>query len=417
MFEGYNRLQAMKEVNMTKRNIVKIFALVLIITVISGCAFTSFATRLGNRLWEQSEQVIEEAQKAATEVAEPIKQPDLPKAEDHLGLETSEGLLEALYAHVSPGVVSIQVTGPAGSGQGTGFVFDTQGHIVTNYHVVSTDGNIEVHFLSGVKSYATVVGRDLDSDLAVLKVDVDASELVPLAFGDSDLVKVGQTVAAIGNPYGLKGTMTVGVVSARGRTLESMRQASSGGYFSSADTIQTDALINPGNSGGPLLNLQGEVVGVNQSIRASGITSSGDVINTGIGFAISSNIARKVVPSLIEKGVFEYPYLGMSSLSNISLSLQEALDLPRSTGVYVSDVMAGGPAEKAGLQGGSIPSQVSGYYKGGDLIIAVDGRQVKDFSEMFNYIVVNKNPGDVVVFTVIRNGQEKDISLTIEARR
>jgi S1-C subfamily serine protease len=305
----------------------------------------------------------------------------------------------------------------SGGSQGTGFVVDTQGHIVTNYHVVEGQDTIEVHFQSGLKSYASIVGKDIDSDLAVIKVDVDPSQLVPLVFGDSDLVKVGQTVAAIGNPYGLSGTMTVGVVSARGRILDSMRQSSSGGYFSSGDTIQTDALINPGNSGGPLLNLNGEVIGVNRAIQTSGISITGDAINTGIGFAISSNVARKVVPSLIEKGSFEYPYLGMTSLSNISLSLQEALDLPQSVGVYISDVVQGGPADKAGLRGGTQPSQVQGYYKGGDLIIAVDGISVKDFSEMFNYIVINKNPGDVVVFTVIRDGHEMDINLTVEARR
>lgn len=402
---------------MTKKTISKIMALILIFAILSGCAFTNLAARLGTQLREQSEKMLQGQPTAVPATEVPQKEPILSNNSADVNLGDSQSLLEALYKHVSPGVVSIQVAGASGSGQGTGFVIDTQGHIVTNYHVVKTEGNIEVHFVSGVKSYATIVGTDMDSDLAVLKVDVDAKELVPLAFGDSDQVKVGQTVAAIGNPYGLKGTMTVGVVSARGRTLDSMRQATTGGYFSSADTIQTDALINPGNSGGPLLNLQGEVVGVNQAIRSSGITSSGDVINTGIGFAISSNIARKVVPALIEKGKFEYPYLGMSSLSNISLALQEALELPRSTGVYVSDVIAGGPAEKAGLQGGSVPTQAAGYYKGGDLIIAVDGISVKDFSEMFNYIVVNKNVGDVVVFTVIRNGQEKDISLTVEARQ
>ena len=402
---------------MTKKTISKIIALILIFTVISGCGFTSLATKMGKQVREQREKLQQDQANADAATKEPSSEQVLPNNSAEVNLGNAESLLEALYKHVSPGVVSIQIAGASGSGQGTGFVIDTQGHIVTNYHVVKTEGNIEVHFVSGAKSYATIVGTDMDSDIAVLKVDVDAKELVPLAFGDSDLVKVGQTVAAIGNPYGLKGTMTVGVVSARGRTLDSMRQATTGGYFSSADTIQTDALINPGNSGGPLLNLQGEVVGVNQAIRSSGITSSGDVINTGIGFAISSNIARKVVPALIEKGSFSYPYLGMSSLSNISLALTEALELPRSTGVYVSDVVAGGPAEKAGLQGGSIPTQAAGYYKGGDLIIAVDGMPVKDFSEMFNYIVVNKNVGDVVVFTVIRDGQEKDISLTVEARR
>lgn len=405
---------------MTKKTVGKIIALILIVFVISGCGFSNLASRLGSQVREKMENLAEQVPQTTLEQfdEESKKEPEI-ETPPPFTAETvnSEGLLEALYEHVSPGVVSIQISGPAGAGQGTGFVIDTQGHIVTNHHVVDKDGNIEVHFPSGLKAYATVVGTDIDTDLAVIKVDVEAKDLVPLAFGDSDTVKVGQTVAAIGNPYGLKGTMTVGVVSARGRTLESLRQSTTGGFYSSADTIQTDALINPGNSGGPLLNLKGEVVGVNQSIRSSGITSSGDVINTGIGFAVSSNIARKVVPSLIEKGKFEYPYLGMTSLSNVSLALQEALDLPRSTGVYVSDVVAGGPAEKAGLKGGTVPTQAAGYYKGGDLIVAVDGKTVKDFSEMFNYIVVNKDPGDVVVFTVIRDGKEVDVSLTIEARR
>lgn len=400
---------------MSKKTIQKIIALIVIFVLLSACGLTSMLSRAAKEMRETVptlEQVFEVTPTAKSALPEPPASSFNPVVEDN------QDLLEALYEHVSPGVVSIQgMSVRSGGSQGTGFVVDAQGHIVTNYHVVDGQDTIEVHFQSGLKSYASVVGKDIDSDLAVIKVDVDPSQLVPLVFGDSDLVKVGQTVAAIGNPYGLSGTMTVGVVSARGRILDSMRQSSSGGYFSSGDTIQTDALINPGNSGGPLLNLNGEVIGVNRAIQTSGISITGDAINTGIGFAISSNVARKVVPSLIEKGTFEYPYLGMTSLSNISLSLQEALDLPQSVGVYVSDVVQGGPADKAGLRGGTQPSQVQGYYKGGDLIIAVDGISVKDFSEMFNYIVINKNPGDVVVFTIIRNGQEMDINLTVEARR
>lgn len=400
---------------MSKKTIQKIIALVLVFLVLSACGFTSLLSKIAQQAQETSPTT--ELRTDATPTAKPAL-PETAVPGFNPELEDNQDLLEALYEHVSPGVVSIQAAGMrSGGSQGTGFVVDTQGHIVTNYHVVADQDTIEVHFQSGLKSYAEIVGMDMDSDLAVIKVDVDPSELVPLAFGDSDLVKVGQTVAAIGNPYGLSGTMTVGIVSARGRVLDSMRQSAGGGYFSSGDTIQTDALINPGNSGGPLLNLRGEVIGVNRAIKTSGISITGDAINTGIGFAISSNVARKVVPSLIEKGSFDYPYLGMTSLSNISLGVQEALDLPRSTGVYISDVVQGGPAQKAGLRGGTQPSQVQGYYKGGDLIIAVDGIEVKDFSEMFNYIVVNKDPGDVVVFTIIRNGKEMDINLTIEARR
>jgi 2-alkenal reductase len=400
---------------MSKKTIQKIIALVIVFMVLSACGFTSLLNRAARQ--------VKEIQSTVEKLNEPTATPptlsqDVPKLDFNPEIHGDQSLLEALYEHVSPGVVSIQASGAQTDGsQGTGFVVDTKGHIVTNFHVINGRDIIEVHFQSGLKSYATVIGSDIDSDLAVIKVDVDPSALVPLAFGDSDLVKVGQTVAAIGNPYGLNGTMTVGVVSARGRVLDSMRQSTAGGYFSSADTIQTDALINPGNSGGPLLNLQGEVIGVNRAIRSSGITASGDVINTGIGFAISSNVANKVVPALIEKGSFEYPYLGMTSLSNISLALQEALELPRSTGVYISSVVPGGPAEKAGLRGGSQASQVYGHQKGGDLVIAVDGIPVKDFSEMFNYIVINKNPGEEVVFRVLRDGKEIDLTLVVEARQ
>lgn len=394
---------------MSKKMLQKLIALAVIFMMLSACGLTSMLSQVAKQ--KQATQSVAELNVQPTPELYELQRP-VP------GVDSQDEVLETLYQIASRGVVSIQADdGRMGGSQGTGFVYDKQGHIVTNYHVVEGQQQIEVHFPSGIKSYATVVGTDMDADLAVIKVDVPEQALFPLGFGDSDLVKVGQTVVAIGNPYGLSGTMTVGIVSARGRVLDSMRLSGSGGYFSSGDSIQTDALINPGNSGGPLLNLNGEVIGVNRAIQTSGTSITGDVINTGIGFAISSNVARKVVPSLIEKGSFDYPYLGMTSLSNLSLALQEALDLPQSTGVYVSDVVQGGPAQKAGLRGGTQPSQVQGYYKGGDLIVAVDGIQVKDFSEMFNYIVVNKNPGDVVVFTVMRDGKEMDINLTIEARR
>jgi 2-alkenal reductase len=166
-----------------------------------------------------------------------------------------EDALVNLYDQVSPGVVSIQVYSQFGGGLGSGFVIDKEGHIVTNYHVVEGAEEVEVHFQSGLKVFGEVIGEDLDSDLAVIQVDVDPNALYPLTLGDSDRVLVGQTVIAIGNPYGLSGTMTTGIVSARGRTLESIRQTESGSYFSAGDLIQTDATINPGNSGGPLLNL------------------------------------------------------------------------------------------------------------------------------------------------------------------
>lgn len=328
-----------------------------------------------------------------------------------------EGSLEALYELVSPGVVSLQFNTPEGGGQGTGFVIDKEGHIVTNYHVASDATELEVHFPSGLKVYGTLIGTDLDSDLAVIKVDVDPAMLVPLTLGDSNAIKVGQTVVAIGNPYGLSGTMTVGIVSARGRVLDSMRQTEAGTYYSSGDTIQTDALINPGNSGGPLLNLNGEVIGVNRAIQTAGLSITGGAVNTGIGFAISSNTVRKVVPSLIENGSYAYPYLGLSSYSNASLAMIEMLNLPQSTGAYVASVVTGGPADQAGIKGGTQPTSVQGLSKGGDLIVAVDGIEIKDFSELMSYLVLNASVGDEIVLTVIRSGQTMDIPVILGQRQ
>ena len=390
---------------MTKQNKLRTFFLLLSLLVVgTACSLT--------RVEQTTTETTPEAQIQPTATTQ-AQSTQIEIVGEYAALE---GSLEAIYEQYSPGVVSLQYSNAEGSGQGTGFVIDKEGHIVTNYHVANGIEQLEVHFSSGLKVYGQVVGLDMDSDLAVIKVDVDPEELVPLVFGDSSLVKVGQTVVAIGNPYGLSGTMTVGVVSARGRVLDSMRQTASGSYYSSGDTIQTDALIKPGNSGGPLLNLNGEVIGVNRAIQTAGMSVTGDAINTGIGFAISSNIASKVVPSLIAKGSYDYPYLGMTSYSSMSLAMIEVLDLPQSTGAYVSSVVKGGPADVAGLRGGSVPTSVQDVYKGGDLIVAVDGQQIKDFSELLSYLVVNKNPGETITFTVIRNGQTLDVDVVLGRR-
>lgn len=327
-----------------------------------------------------------------------------------------EDALVNIYQTVSPGVVSIQVYTQFGLGQGSGFVVDKDGHIVTNYHVVEDAVTIEVHFQKGLKVYGDVVGIDLDSDIAVVKVDVDPAELVPLTIADSDQVYVGQTVVAIGNPYGLSGTMTVGIVSARGRTLESIRQTIDGTHFSAGDLIQTDATINPGNSGGPLLNLNGEVIGINRAIQTPGPFISGTASNTGIGFAVSSNILRQVLPSLIKGETYAYPYLGLSALPFLTLTDADFLGLPQANGAYIVEVVPGGPADRAGLKAGTQPTQVQGLYAGGDLIIAADGQEVLQFSDMLNYMMLNKHPGDTMDITVLRDGQEVTLTVVLGDR-
>jgi len=338
----------------------------------------------------------------------------------------STGDLAALYGSVSPGVVTILTyadLAPAHDAglpiaQGTGFVIDTQGHIVTNQHVVQEAKEIEVDFPSGDKAWATLLGTDPDSDLAVLQVDVPADSLTPLPLGDSGAVQVGETVAAIGNPFGLSGTMTVGIVSALGRTLDSERTAPGGQAFTAGGIIQTDAAINPGNSGGPLLNLRGEVIGVNRAIRTEVFTVSGDAANSGVGFAIPINIVKRVVPSLIARGSYDYPYIGISSLSSDrwNLKILEELGIPHdAVGAYVTCVTPGGPAEAAGLKGAAGCEEL-GLKAGGDLVIALDQQPIEDFNDLLSYLITNTEVGQVITLTVLRDGKEVELPLTIAAR-
>ncbi len=312
--------------------------------------------------------------------------------------------LEALYQQTIPGVVTVQVDLSQGSALGSGFVYDTEGHIVTNDHVVegAQNNKVEVDFNSGDKVYGTVVGTDPDSDLAIIKVDVPASELHPLAIGDSAALKIGQTVIAIGNPFGESGTMTVGVVSGLTRTVSSLHAVpgSTGQTFTAGDFIQTDAAINAGNSGGPLLNLNGQVVGIVESDATNSFTPTGGPISSGIGFAVSSDILKRVAPLLISNGKVDYPYLGIDFFSDLSLDAIQALGLTQDTGAYVLDVVAGGPADQAGIKAGTQPTSIQGLNAGGDLIIAIDGRPVMQFDDLLAYLIENKSPGDTVVLTV-----------------
>jgi 2-alkenal reductase len=321
--------------------------------------------------------------------------------------------LALLYERVNPGVVSIRALTDQGGVQGSGFVFDGLGHIVTNYHVVENTTDMEINFPSGYKVRGEVIATDRDSDLAVILVNVPAEELHPLPLGDSNDLRIGESVVAIGNPFGLDSSITLGIVSAKGRTLTSLRESPGGGLFSAGDLIQTDAAINPGNSGGPLLNLNGEVIGVNRAIRTNSVFESG---NIGVGFAISVNIVKRVVPVLIAEGEYDYPYLGISSRDNLSLSEIEALSLSNQGGAYVVSVVAGSPAEKSGVRGGSTDSSIPGLKSGGDLIIAIDDRPVRVFGELLAYLMTEKSPGENVVLTIIRDNQEKEVTVTLDKR-
>lgn len=334
---------------------------------------------------------------------------------------------ETLYQHANPGVVTIWLYDKPGStngdtvpfAQGSGFVIDADGHVLTNSHVVQGADKIEVDFASGLKVWATLVATDGDSDLAVLKVDVPAGQLTPLPLGDSDQVHPGDSVYAIGNPFSLlAGTMTHGVVSAIGRTLDSERAAPGGQPFTAGDIIQTDAAINPGNSGGPLLNDRGQVIGINRAIRTETFTVSGDAANSGLGFAVPINIVKRVVPALIQTGRYDYPYLGISSLSDRAWNLKtiEALNLPANVqGTYITCVTPGGPADKAGIVGAG-PCDATGLNPGGDLITAIDGQSVHSFNDLLSYLVSKTQVGQVVTLTVLRGGKEVQIPLTLAAR-
>jgi len=321
--------------------------------------------------------------------------------------------LEALYQQVLPGVVSIQT----GSSLGSGFVFDNEGHVVTNQHVVEGASQVEISFASGFKAHGTVIGSDVDADVAVINVDAPADQIHPLAIGDSNTLNVGEQVVAIGNPFGLSGTMTLGIVSGLGRTQFAHADPDGGGFFSTADIIQTDAAINPGNSGGPLFNLQGEVVGINQSIRTETFNgTTGNAVNSGVGFSISINLVKRIVPYLIRDGRYDYPYLGISSDPDLSLAEIEALGLNMYTGAYVTSVTPGGPADQAGIRGGSQPTNLEGLQAGGDIITAIDGLPVATFDDLLSYLTTNKAPGDSVVLRILREGQTMDVTVTLGAR-
>jgi 2-alkenal reductase len=319
-----------------------------------------------------------------------------------LAAQGIEDALIRLYQQTNPAVVYIVVPFV---GSGSGFVYGEDGHIVTNNHVVTDGGDFEVVFANGERRRAVLVGADADSDLAVIQVDELPDGVEPLPLAPADAVQVGQFVVAIGNPFGEQGSMSLGIVSALGRSLRSQRGRMMDSTYSLPEVIQTDAPINPGNSGGPLLNLDGEVVGVNAAIA----TLTGT--NSGVGFSIPVAAVHQIVPSLIKDGVYTYPYMGVGFDDEITLDEQSAYGLPQTSGAYVVSVTPGSPADQAGIVAADPNTG-----QGGDLIIQLDDRVVNDFADLNAYLVFHTTVGQTIQVTVLRAGEPLTLPLTLGAR-
>lgn len=296
---------------------------------------------------------------------------------------------------------------------GSGFFWDMNGNIVTNNHVVDGASKVEVTLADGTTYPATIVGQDPYSDLAVIKASVPADKIHPVTLADSTQLKVGEIAIAIGNPYGFEGSMSVGNVSGLGRELPSSQaDQTTGATYSIPDIIQTDASINPGNSGGVLVDVNGQVIGVTNAIESS----SGS--NSGVGFAIPSEIVSKVVPSLISTGNYQHPYLGISG-TDISPDLAQAMNLPADTrGALVVTVTAGGPAANAGLQPSNNTATINGVQTtvGGDVITAINGQTVNSMSDIIAYLAIHSQVGQKVTLTILRNGQSQNVEVTLGSR-
>ena len=351
-------------------------------------------------------------------VEEPEVQPEVVLVQQDL-----MGLPE-LYDRVNPSVVNVQVrlsngldmdavpNQPFGSAQGSGFLYDDQGHFVTNFHVVDGVEEISVVFYDSLILEGELIGADPDSDLAVLQVENTPGEIAPLLLADSTDLRVGESVVAIGNPFGLQGTMTTGIISALGRTLPSQAVTIGGGRFNIPNIIQTDAAINPGNSGGPLLNLAGDVVGVNTAIASS------DRQFSGVGYAVPANIVARVVPELIENGRFSHPYLGIAGV-DVSPDLREAMKLdPQQRGVLVIDVTENGPAADAGMIGSAVEIEINGLPAtvGGDIIVQIDEQPVGDFDDLIAYLSESTVVGQTVELTVLREGELMKVEVKLGER-
>jgi len=387
----------------------------------------------------QLEPLVEQSDdEPGSDPAEDLPAP--PPPPQPLNLDNLESLQAAyieIYEKVIPSVVSISSTrmvegagfgdlpdlpfefdGPdqdfqfPSSSSGSGFVWDTEGHIVTNNHVIEDGDVIRVNFFDGRSVVADLVGADADSDLAVLKVDLPAEELVPISVSDSTQIKVGQIAVAIGNPFNLQSSMTTGIVSGIGRSLSIGSADGSGLYYSIPDVIQTDTAINPGNSGGPLVDINGGLIGVTTAIE------SPVRANSGVGYVIPSVIVNKVVPLLIRDGQYLQPWIGISGF-DLTPEYAQLMDLdPAQKGALVQEVQPNSPAEEAGLIGSTIEGEVDGIPVtfGGDVIVAADGGPIEDFEDLVAFLARKTIVGQTITLTVLRDGEMFDLDLTLQAR-
>jgi S1-C subfamily serine protease len=357
---------------------------------------------------------------APTATEAPQQQSTLTPINELAAARALEDRLIAVYETASPAVVNItsrfyvyawRMQAIPQEGTGSGFVYDRKGRIVTNYHVIENAEELLVTLADGEVYEAEVVGTDPNSDLAVIQIDAGASLPEPLSLGDSDALRVGQFVLAVGNPFGLEQTLTTGVISALGRVIESPEES---GFIGEA--IQTDAAINPGNSGGPLLDLDGNVIGINSQI----ISTSGS--SAGIGFAVSANTMRRVLPELVSRGYYPHPWLGVQTTSlNGSLAnvlRQAGASVPVEAGVLVLETVAGGPADEAGIRGGDRIVRISRYSVaiGGDIITAINGQPITDSETLTVYLEAETSVGDSVQVTILRGDEERVVPLTLAER-
>ena len=322
----------------------------------------------------------------------------------------SKGLsLIEIFEKSEPGVVRVNVqrgeSEDITGGIGSGFVFDKKGHIITNAHVVKNANKVVVTFLDGRSYNADIIGTDEYTDIAIIKVNADLTRLHPLSIGDSSNLKVGEQIAAIGNPFGLSGSMTSGIVSQLGRLLPS------GLGYQIPDVIQTDAAINPGNSGGPLLNMRGEIVGINTAIQSA----TGEF--TGVGFSIPSQTVAKIVPTLISDGEYKHPWIGIAG-RDIDPDMAKVLDLKDAIGFLVITVVEDSPAFHAGLIGSEKTIDVDGisYPVGGDIILSVDGKEVRKIDDILVHLQRTKSVGDEMVLEILRDGRTTNVTIVLGER-